>query len=144
MEATLLNNSQDTINSGASCSSVMSTSSTSAISALNENDSIMHKIENCPYLDGQFFKVIGDITDIKHLSTQCQLCLPKNTIIKGGFGISTNFVKHIKMHSSLIPAYNKYKESKKIITIRRTDECTAFTDKPIRNQPNIRSSFLKT
>lgn len=75
--------------------------------------------EEYPYLDGKIFKVTSSVqpeNQGKSLTTECQLCLPKQVQIKGAIGVSTNFLKHLKKCHSNQDAYKSYcdyKEKKK-------------------------------
>ncbi|CAH1114781.1 unnamed protein product [Psylliodes chrysocephalus] len=70
------------------------------------------KFGNSSMLDGKFFKVLHwDGKD--HVDASCQLCLPKQKIIKGSVEITTNFIKHLKrLHPSEHKEYIKYKTEK--------------------------------
>lgn len=46
-------------------------------------EEIMKKIEDCPYLDGKFFKLKFYEENGSKIKTECQLCLPKKVEIKG-------------------------------------------------------------
>ncbi|CAH0562887.1 unnamed protein product [Brassicogethes aeneus] len=73
-------------------------------------------LQKCPYLDGKFFKVTKLNELKKNVEAQCQLCLPKTVTIKGTWGVSTNYLKHLKkIHDkeNAMKEYDDYKSTKK-------------------------------
>lgn len=91
---------------------------------------INEAFENCPYLDGKFFKVISSVQHKNQntsVTAECQLCLPKKVPIKGALGVSTNFLKHLKKsHSNqdAFKSYSDYKEMKKQSRLTRNSRST--------------------
>lgn len=74
---------------------------------------LSHKMQNSALLDGKFFKPI-ETKNCNSIEAQCQLCLPKYTIIKGSLNPTTNFIKHLKaLHLHLFHEYERYKIEKK-------------------------------
>lgn len=74
---------------------------------------LSHKMQNSALLDGKFFKPI-ETKNYNSIEAQCQLCLPKYTIIKGSLNPTTNFIKHLKaLHLHLFHEYERYKIEKK-------------------------------
>lgn len=74
---------------------------------------LSHKMQNSALLDGKFFRPI-ETKNCNSIEAQCQLCLPKYTIIKGSLNPTTNFIKHLKaLHLHLFHEYERYKVEKK-------------------------------
>lgn len=109
--------------------------------------------ENCPYLDGKFFKVTSFIEDndrCKSVTTECQLCLPKQVYIKGALGVSTNFLKHLKKSHSNQDAYKLYtdykgkkREVRSSISKRRGSSVTKESSIFTKRQRKITENFHK-
>lgn len=122
-------------------------SNVQALTRMNNADTML-KATKLPYLDGKFFKPIIINEQDKKVHGQCQLCLPKDIVIKGFFGVSTNFLKHLRnAHGKAIDEYNTYKQMKKSDLKRVYDtsleKASNFkTDVP-KKQTKITESFSK-
>lgn len=78
----------------------------------------------------------------KKVEGECQLCLPKKTVIKATLGVSTNYLKHLRtVHESTdaIEDYNKYKQTKK-----RTRKPTEVLPKGYLEEEAVQPKSLKT
>lgn len=86
----------------------------------------LDKVSAYSYLDGNFFKPVKLLEENKKVHGQCQLCLPKVTIIKAQLGVSTNFLMHLRRnHGRAIEDYNTHKASKLRKNLSKSNrECT--------------------
>lgn len=86
----------------------------------------LDKVSAYSYLDGKFFKPVKLLEENKKVHGQCQLCLPKVTIIKAQLGVSTNFLMHLRRnHGRAIEDYNTHKASKLSKNLSKSNrECT--------------------
>lgn len=98
---------------------------------------LSHKMQNSALLDGKFFRPI-ETKNYNSIEAQCQLCLPKYTIIKGSLNPTTNFIKHLKaLHLHLFHEYERYKIEKKENKKNYLNMEYSFEIGEIKHKPNL-------